>query len=155
MVKRIKLTQTNDYDELKNLFIENEIWSEGEETVPTELVKCWKLTDEEDESSKPVGGLALAKREGEFIIDGIAINKEFRMRKLGRIILEKAIGEVRKMAGERLYLVARAPGFFRAMGFESVPKESAPTFFECLTCAQYEVSCYPEIMKYSIRANEN
>ncbi|MEG0661789.1 MAG: GNAT family N-acetyltransferase, partial [Anaerovoracaceae bacterium] len=61
------------------------------------------------------------------------------------------IGEVRKLGGTRLFLVARAPGFFRKAGFVTVPKEEAPNFFECLTCPQYGVSCHPEVMMLEVK----
>ena len=46
-----------------------------------------------------------------------------------------------------MYLVARAPEFFRKNGFVTIPREEAPNFFECLTCPQYGKTCHPEVMK--------
>ncbi len=50
----------------------------------------------------------------------------------------------------RLFLVARAPEFFRRNGFVTVPRQDAPNFFECLTCPQYAVSCHPEVMRIDL-----
>ena len=139
----IELMLTDDYSELREFFIENELEVKDDEPVSTDPVKCWRMADGE----KLVGGIVLAKREGEFIIDGIAVDAAYRKRKLGTKLLEAVVEEVRKAAGYRIFLVARAPGFFRAYGFVTVPKESAPHFFECLTCPQNGVSCHPEIMR--------
>lgn len=146
----IKLIQSNDYKELKKFFIENELEVSDEDPVPTELVKFWKLIDESGGAQKLIGGIVLAKREGEFIIDGIAVDKGYRKQKLGKKMLDKAIEEVRAASGGSVYLVARAPGFFRTQGFVTTPKENAPNFFECLTCPQFEISCHPEVMKLTL-----
>lgn len=149
-MKEFKLTETEDYVELRDFFIENELEVSEEEPVPTDAVKSWRLADENGESEKLVGGITLAKREGEFIIDGIAVDQAYRKHKLGGVLLDKAVDTVKSLSGERIYLVARAPGFFRTKGFETVPREEAPTFFECLTCPQYGVNCHPEVMKLDL-----
>ena len=150
----IKLTQTDDYAGLTKLFIENELEVSDEEPVPTDVVKAWKIVDEnaagDANPPKLIGGIILSKREGEFIIDGIAVDPGYRKQRLGESLLGKAVEEIRRVSGDRLYLVARAPGFFRTQGFETVAKENAPYFFECLTCPQYGASCHPEVMKLEI-----
>ena len=70
---------------------------------------------------------------------------------LGRALLRLGIEETVKRDGRRMYLVARAPGFFRKEGFETVDREDAPDFFECLTCPQYGISCHPEVMKKDLQ----
>lgn len=139
------IEETNEYERLVPFFIENELefTDEDAEEVPTDIVKCWKIEDE----GKIVGGFVLAKREGEFICDGIAIDKELRKLNLGKELLKKGLEEAKAAGGERMYLVARAPEFFRKQGFDTVKREDAPNFFECLTCPQYGVSCHPEVMR--------
>ena len=66
-------------------------------------------------------------------------------------MMDEAIKEVKDRGGESLYLVARAPGFFRTLGFQQVAPENAPLFFECAQCPQYQKTCHPEIMKLEIR----
>jgi N-acetylglutamate synthase-like GNAT family acetyltransferase len=145
-----KLTQTDDYEELKRFFIENELEFSEDDPEPADLVKCWRLTDEDSYPEKLIGGAVLAKRDGEFIIDGIAVDSDYRRKKLGEIMMDKAIEEIKAASGDSLYLVARTPDFYRALGFITVPKESAPNFIACLTCPQFEVSCHPEVMKLSL-----
>ena len=143
---QLKLTETDDYDELCAFFIKNELEFSEEDPVPTDLVKSWRLTDEGEKPPKLIGGVVLAKRQGEFIIDGIAVDPEYRELKLGKMLLDAAVSEVHALSGTGIYLVARAPGFFRTQGFERVSEEEAPLFFECQTCPQYNVTCKPEIM---------
>lgn len=143
-----KISVTEDYEKLVPFFIENELEFSEEEPVPTDLVKCWEIIDGND---KLIGGFVLAKREGEFIVDGIAIDPAYRKYGLGSVLLDNGIEEALKRGAKRIYLVARAPGFFKTHGFETVAREDAPDFFECLTCHQYGVSCHPEVMQLQLQ----
>lgn len=140
------INETEEYEKLVPFFIKNELefTEEDAEEVPTDLVKCWQITDGD---GRLVGAFVLARREGEFICDGIAINEELRGTGLGSRLLELGIEETVKQGGNRMFLVARAPEFFRKNGFVTVPRQEAPNFFECLTCPQYGVSCHPEVMR--------
>ena len=143
------ISETEEYEILVPFFIENklEFTEEDAEEVPTDIVKCWQITDADD---KLVGGFVLALREGEYICDGIAIDENLRGTGLGRQLLELGLEEMVKRGGNRMYLVARAPEFFRRNGFVTVPRQEAPNFFECLTCPQYGISCHPEVMRIDI-----
>lgn len=147
------IRETDEYEKLVPFFIKNELefTEEDMEEVPTDIEKCWEITDLTDGINKLIGGFVLAKREGEYICDGIAIDPEWRGTGLGKALLDKGIEEVQKQGGERMYLVARAPEFFRKSGFVTVEREDAPNFFECLTCPQYNVNCHPEVMRLDIR----
>ena len=142
----LKLEETDEYEKLVKFFVENELEFDGDEEVDTDILHCYQITD--DKSGFLAGAAVLAKREGKFIIDGIAVDKSYRNMRTGKILLDKVIDTIKKdYGGRELYLVARAPGFFRKNGFEAVNPETAPNFFECRTCPQYKVNCFPEIMK--------
>lgn len=159
------IATTDDYERLVPFFVANDLEFPDEEDyeVPTDLVQCWKVTEgaqpEPDEDSaeyktdhyRLIGGFVLAERQGEFIVDGIAVDPEYRKEKLGKALLDLGIAETRKRGGKRIFLVARAPGFFRKSGFVTVPREEAPNFFECLTCPQYGVDCHPEVMRLDLK----
>ena len=151
-MKNYQINETEEYEKLVSFFIENELefTEEDAEEVPTDLVKCWQITDE---GNNLLGAFVLAKREGEFICDGIAIDEELRGTGLGTKLLRLGLDETIKLGGTRMYLVARAPEFFRKNGFVTVPRQEAPNFFECLTCPQYGVSCHPEVMRIELTNN--
>ena len=146
------ISETEDYEKLVPFFIENELefTEEDAEEVPTDVVKCWQITDAD---GRLVGGFVLALREGEYICDGIAIDNSLRGTGLGSQLLKLGLEETVKRGGERMFLVARAPEFFRRNGFVTVPRQEAPNFFECLTCPQYGVSCHPEVMRIELTDN--
>lgn len=138
----IEIRTTEDYEKLVPFFIENELEFSEEEPTPTDLIRCWEAVEDD----RLIGGFVLAKRDGEFICDGIAVDPEYRKQDLGRALLRLGTEETIKRGGSRMYLVARAPGFFAREGFQRISREEAPDFFECLTCEQYGVSCHPEVM---------
>lgn len=146
-----EIRETDEYEKLVPFFIINglEYTEEDMEEVPTDLIKCWKVTGSSDDQ-KLIGGFVLARREGEFICDGIAVDPDCRELKIGKALLETGIEEVRKLNGDKMYLVARAPEFFRKNGFVTIGRDEAPNFFECFTCPQYRVSCSPEVMRIDL-----
>ena len=144
---KFTMRSTDEYERLVRFFVENQLEFDGDEEVDTDIVKCWKITQGDDYL---VAGCVLAKREEEYIIDGIAVDKVMRKTGMGKILVDKVISEVKKLGGERIYLVARAPGFFRKLGFEAIDPSEAPNFFECKQCPQYGVDCHPEVMKLEI-----
>ena len=105
-------------------------------------------TADESAASNIIGACTLAFREGEYIIDGIALVPASRGSGAGTALLAAAEDEVRARGGERVYLVARAPEFFRANGYETIARSDAPEFFECFGCDQYNRSCFPEVMRH-------
>lgn len=145
-VEDLKIEVTKEYDLLTRFFERNGLEISEEEPVPTDTLKAWKISD----GRVLVGAATLAKREGRYILDGIAVHEGYRQLKLGKVLLDLVIKEVRFLGGDALYLVARAPGFFARSGFEEVPAEAAPQFFECFTCPQYRTTCHPQIMRLNI-----
>lgn len=145
---RLVMKQTDEYDRLVRFLTEQGLEFDVDEEVDTDIVRCYKVTHGDEDYL--VGALIIAKREGEFIIDGIGVEPMYRKMDIGRIMLEKAIKVVRELGGKGIYLVAKAPGFFRKYGFVTVEPENAPNFFECRQCPQYQVSCHPEVMRLEL-----
>lgn len=145
---RMKMRQTNEYEKLVKFFVENQLEFDGDEEVDTDIVKCFEIVHGDEEHL--VGAAVLAKREGRYIIDGIAVDAPYRKLKVGKILLDKVIETVKELNGDSIYLVARAPEFFRKNGFVTIEADHAPNFFECKYCPQYQVSCHPEVMKLEI-----
>jgi N-acetylglutamate synthase-like GNAT family acetyltransferase len=140
----ITIADTEDYPGLVELFIRNELEYTENEEITTDLVRCFSAITEGGEL---IGGCVLARRERRFICDGIAVDPPYRKSRIGEVMLDMIEDTARGLGGEELYLVARAPGFFAKYDYAEIPKEDAPTFFECFTCPQYGVTCHPKVMK--------
>ena len=138
-----EITEISDMKVLDGFFEANGLEFSAEHPVETDRVKCWAVREK---SKEFIGGTALALRQGEYIIDGIAVAKEYRGRDIGHRLLMRAVAETKLRGGKKIYLVARAPEFFKKHGFKRVERHEAPNFFECLTCNQYGISCHPEVM---------
>lgn len=147
MNREVTYHETGDQKKLDRFFMMNELEYSDEHPVATDRLKCWEALDVKGDLA---GAVALALRQGEYIIDGIAVDEKFRGSDIGRTLLRLALGEVRSRGGGEVFLVARAPGFFRKEGFETISKDEAPNFFECLTCPQFGATCHPEIMKTEV-----
>ncbi|HOA42670.1 MAG TPA: GNAT family N-acetyltransferase [Bacillota bacterium] len=139
-----EISVTDEYERLVEMFIRHGLEFSFDEPLPTDLVKCWKA---EDPQGKLIGGCVLAMRGGEYIIDGIATEPEYRKQKIGGELLQLALKEARDRGGKRVYLVARAPGFFRKHGFQRIEASEVPELFDCYSCPQFQKTCHPEVMK--------
>ncbi|MBR3053090.1 MAG: GNAT family N-acetyltransferase [Firmicutes bacterium] len=140
--------ETDDIRKLDRFFMMNELEYSDDHPVETDRIKCWEALDDKGDLA---GAVALALRQGEYIIDGIAVDERYRGEDIGSGLMALALGEVGARGGGDVYLVARAPGFFKTLGFEIIGKDEAPQFFECLTCPQFGVTCRPEIMKTEVK----
>ena len=147
MTDKFFITETDDYESLVRLFIDNELEYSEDDSVPTHLMKCWKAVDQ---GNSLVGGCVLGKREGRFICDGIAVDPSVRGERLGEKLLGLLIDEVKAFGGESVFLVARAPGFFAKFGFAPIPRSDAPTFFECFSCPQFGAGCEAVVMRLNL-----
>ena len=147
------IEETNEYERLVKFFVTNQLEFDGDEEVDTDIVSCYKIEDSQNKNDGQeglIGGAVLAKREGRFICDGIAVNPDSRDKGIGKDLLDVLINKVKELNGDSLFLVARAPKFFGKYGFVEVNPKEAPNFFECKYCPQYQKTCFPKIMKYEI-----
>jgi N-acetylglutamate synthase-like GNAT family acetyltransferase len=143
----IRISETEDYRALIPFFIENGLeFEEGEAYGDDEIVRCWRV----DGEGALVAACILARREGAYICDGIAVAPMRRGSGLGRRLLDLLVEEAARRGAERVFLVARAPGFFARAGFRPVTRDAAPRFFECFSCPQYGKTCHPEVMRLDI-----
>ncbi len=144
--RMVRIVPTQEHEALNAIYARNGLEVTEDEPVSTDTLASW-VAYVDDELA---GAVTLAFRQNEYIIDGIALEEKFRGAGVGTGLLKTVIADVRNRRGERIFLVARAPEFFRANGFETVNREDAPEFFECFGCDQYDKTCFPEVMKYVV-----
>ena len=113
-----------DHESLNGFYERNGLEISDEEPVGTDAVQSWILY----RGDEMAGAATLAVRQGEYIIDGIALDPQFRGEELGTAILKTVIDDVKRRGGKRIFLVARAPEFFAWNGFVPVKREEAPMF---------------------------
>lgn len=146
---RFDIEHTDNYEELKEIFLKNGLEA-GNEPVPTEMVKCWKATYNDDDTKILIGGATLGLRAGEYVVDGIAVEPQYRGKDIGTMMLDKLVNYAQGVGIRKLWLVAIAPEFFRKYGFVSVNREEAPYIFGCFNCEKYGKDCKPEVMSMEL-----
>lgn len=140
----LTISPTEEYEKLVEMFIRHGLEFSMEETLDTEIVKCWKA---EDAEGRLVSGCVLALRGGEYIIDGISTEPDRRKEHIAGRLLTLALEEARSRGAGKVLLVARAPGFFRRHGFLTIAPESTGDIFDCVSCPQFRQTCHPEVME--------
>lgn len=157
---QLKIIVTQMHEKLNPFYAENGLEIAEDEPVSTDTIKSWVIMEDIDmpASKDPlndeaaagniIGACTLAFRQGEYIIDGIALAPKVRGTGGGTALLKAAEEEAALRGGKCIYLVARAPEFFRENGYVTVERVDAPEFFECFGCDQYNKTCFPEVMKH-------
>ncbi|NCB41820.1 MAG: GNAT family N-acetyltransferase [Clostridia bacterium] len=147
---KIRYKETTDGKLLLSIFEENEIEVAKDEFSDgiTSLVKGFAAYDE-DEDNRLVGAVALATRMEKDIINGIAVDPNYRRNKIAENLLKLVMDEALEQGVQTIWIVARAPAFFEAQGFEYITEQEVPNgLFDCPQCPQYNKVCFPKLMKY-------
>lgn len=139
-----RLQRTDDYRGLTELFLKNGLEIDVRDESKKELVQAWEMI--EVQTQKRVGGMALEKRAGEYVLSDMAIEEPYRGNHLGAQMLDKAIQEVGRMGGKKIFLVAKIPDFYKKWKFETMDIKKAPNITNCATCEQFNKECFPEVM---------
>ena len=121
----------------------------------TELYRASRLEIEEgwENDCRPVfsvsarqgddllGAATVSRRFERLVLDYVAVRPEFRVKGLGRRLVEVCTCYARKQGEEKLWLAARTPGFFRAIG--AAETGGTELIGECLGCPDYGKECHP------------
>lgn len=148
---KIRYEETKDFDMLVEIFARNEIEVADDEFTGgwTTLVKGFAAFDE-DAKDRLVGAVALAKRMDRDIINGIAVDAEYRRKGIAEELLKLVMEEAVVQGVQTIWIVARAPLFFEAQGFTYITDKEVPHgLFDCPECVQYNKICFPKLMKYT------
>lgn len=81
------------------------------------------------------------------VLDYIAVRPEFRKQGLGECLLSDIFAKIMEAGSDRLWLVAKTPAFFSAVGAKET-KEGTELLFECNGCEMRGIQCNPKIMVF-------
>lgn len=136
----IELRSTDDFDGIRKLALES-----GLEDGPFEgIVAAFGLFSGEE----LVGCAALKQVSDRYSIEWLAVSDRMRNRGLGSRLIRRIEEEARSRGARVLWALARAPGFFQAIGFRlaRADETGGPTLVNCANCAQFGKSCNPAIV---------
>lgn len=86
-----------------------------------------------------------------YIIEAIAVSEMYEGQHIGTELLNFVISKLKKMNVDSIILNAKNTILFEKNGFVIIDREDAPidAYSYCFECPDYQVKCFPKIMKYS------
>lgn len=142
------ILESNDYEKLTYLFYENGLEITPGSERADNVVKCWECKD--PLNNMLIGGSAIEMRSGCMTIADLAINQEYRREKIGTQLMATMEEEIKKMGWKEAWLVAKEPGFYLKLGWETVAREQAPDISNCFSCARFGKDCNPLVMRKTL-----
>jgi len=85
-------------------------------------------------------------------VEEVAVREDLRGTGLGTEVLGAVIEEARKRGIRTIWAMARAPGFFRKMGFAEAPEKELleKLMAQCHECRDYRNVCNPMLLKKTL-----
>ena len=104
-----------------------------------------------------VAAYSISKRYGVTVLDYIAVKDSLRKSGIGRKLLDRIREKCRKDGVDKIYLTAKAKGFFKKSGAREL-SASEPLFKsllgECAECTQREKDCFPAVMVIDLQCSK-
>ena len=93
-------------------------------------------------NEKVIGAVSISIYKGKSFIEALAVDKNYRRKRIGGSLVKKAIKELEKP----IYTISKANEFYLNNGFVYSNKDFIDK--ECKNCSEYDVSCFPKVMVY-------
>lgn len=100
-----------------------------------------------------LGAATVSRRMDRWILDYVAVLPQERQLGLGRLLVHSCMDEAAAQGADELWLAARTPGFFRAIGAQETGGQAL--LKECLSCGDFGKECQPKEMKLNLRFEES
>ena len=104
----------------------------------------------EFEDDKMVSACTVSYRLGHYILDYIAVKVCKFNKGYGTRLIEKMLSWAKEKGIEDIYLVAKAPEFFKKTGAMYI-EDDVGYLDECRKCEYYNKYCSPKVMKYEVK----
>ena len=102
-------------------------------------VKSYTLLDGET----VIGAISFSKYKNINYIEAIAVNKVYRKKGYGKVLLDYVINELQTP----VYIISKNNEYFLKYGFEYNDMDLIDK--ECKTCSEYNVNCFPKVMVFN------
>lgn len=146
-IRKTKINETSDYLQFSDLFKRSGLELNLDETGrgPEGFITAWEAVDEE---GNLIGGAAITKKDGNFVLNDLAVEEAVRSQGIGGLLCQKAMMRMLDMGASRVYITSKAPLFFEKYGFRYLAEDEVPPIFQCSRCQQYGSSCNPKYMAF-------
>lgn len=88
-----------------------------------------------------LGAATVSRRFDRLVLDYVAVEPEERESGIGKLLVDRCLRFVRDAGEDALWLAARTPGFFRAIG--GVETGGDTLLGECVGCEDFGIACKP------------
>jgi N-acetylglutamate synthase-like GNAT family acetyltransferase len=141
-VSDVTIRPLDDLAAMRRLGVASGIEDEGRDDAG--VLAAWGAYD----GDRLVGALCLERQDELATPNWLAVDKDHRRRGVAAALYAALEREAVARGIPRLWVTARAPGFFLAQGFEVVPPgpERDALLGECPQCPQYGRDCTPEAL---------
>ena len=123
------------------------------ELVCEYAAKGWLLPRTREDLYEYLRDFTVAEEEGEVVaccalhlygpdlaeLRSLAVRRTHWRQGLGRRLVQRCLGEARRLGAKRVFLLTYLPQYFQAMGFREVDKASLPQkiWRDCLSCPRF------------------
>ena len=95
-----------------------------------------------EENKKILGAISISKYKGKNYIEAIAVDKDYRCKGYGKLLLDKTMKGLEKP----VYTISKSDVFFLKNGFiydniDLIDKE-------CKNCNKFNITCFPKVLVF-------
>lgn len=148
MTEEIRIREEMDHSAFTELYRASRL--EIEEGWENECHPVFSVSARQGEAL--LGAATISRRFDRLVLDYIAVRPEHRVKGVGRRIAKSCADYARAQGEKELWLAARTPGFFRALG--AVETGGTELLGECIGCPDYGKECHPIEMVIQISSKE-
>lgn len=140
-----RVLETHEFYPLSRLFQKSGLEVKPSREAPPETLAMWRCED--PATGDLLAAVTLQRRAGRLVLAQLAVEEAHRGQGLGTRLLQVAEDRAAQLGARELWLVGKVPGFYARYHWVEVPRQAAPPISRCLTCGQFQVDCFPSIMK--------
>ncbi len=142
------ITRTEDFYPLSLLYRSSGLEVTPATVSPPGTVALWRCDD--PAQHRLLAAATLQRRAGHVVLAHLAVTASCRGTGLGSRLLAEVEAEAARLGVQTCWLVGKVPGFYQRVGWEVVPPEQAPPISRCLSCLQFQVDCFPSVMRKTL-----
>ena len=99
-----------------------------------------------ESNGKTVAAATLSFRFSVYILDYVAVESGFRKQGLGEQAVEIIKQKAKELGGDRLYITAKSPSFFKKIGFLEGSPKGVDMNADCIGCPEFNNGCKKQPM---------
>ena len=143
-----RIRETDAFLPLADLFLQCGLEVTVGESLPPDTLKMWRC---EDGAGNLIGAATLRRTKGCYVLDNLAVAEKNRCSGIGMQLMDAVLEEVKARGAAEIWGCAKVPEYYLTKGWVKAAPEDTPEIFHCLTCRQYQVSCFPCIIRKALR----